>query len=771
MSNPKDKLHAVPPPHEEEINVSKPENYAAGPPALTAVARHVGAEMTAKKCGITLFTVNQMEGYDCPGCAWPDPDDHRSPVGEYCENGVKAIVEEATEKRVTPDFFKKYSIQEMSTWTDYKIGKSGRITEPVIRKAGSDFYEPITWNDAYQQIAEHLNGLENPDQAVFYTSGKASNEAAFLYQLFVRQYGTNNLPDCSNMCHESTGVALSETIGIGKGTVKLEDFYIADLVIVMGQNPGTNHPRMLSALEITKKKGGKIMGVNPLKEAGLQRFKNPQKIKGYLRGTSLMDLYLPVAVNGDLALIKAIMYLLLQEEDKAPGTVFDQEFIANNTSYYEEFINDLRLKDFDELVKFSGVSGTKIREATQMIKENKKIIICWAMGITQHENSVNTIREIINLLLLKGSIGKPGAGACPVRGHSNVQGDRTVGVWEKLKPELRDALEKNFDFKPPTENGFHVVDSIRAMAEGKVKFYMGLGGNLLSAGPDTEFTATAFQKCELTVQISTKLNRNHLIAGATSIILPCIGRTEIIPTSAGDQIISCENSTGVVQASRGKVDPISEHLKAEPTIIAELANVVVGNKYAKPNWEMLAADYDVVRDLIEATIPGFDNFNERVRNHGGFYLPNSAREGNFETETGKALFSVNPVLNLTVKADEYIMMTIRSHDQFNTTIYGNNDRYRGIENGRRVVFMNAADIKKAGFNSGDKVDLFSYFEKKKRIARDFQIIEYDIPVNTVATYFPEANVLVPINSFAHRSYTPAYKSVIIKMKKVVDPMA
>ena len=767
MSNPKDKLHAVPPPQKENIKVSQPENYAAGIAALTAVAAQVKGEMTAKKCGATFFAVNQMEGYDCPGCAWPDPDDHRSPLGEYCENGAKAIIEEATEKRVTPDFFKKHSIQEMTNWTDYKIGKSGRITEPVIRRAGSNYYEAISWENAYQMIADHLQGLEDPNQAVFYTSGKASNEAAFLYQLFVRQYGTNNLPDCSNMCHESTGVALAETTGIGKGSVKLEDFYIADLVIVIGQNPGTNHPRMLSALEITKKKGGKIMGINPLKEAGLQRFKNPQKLKGYLRGTSLMDLHVPVAVNGDLALMKAIMYLLLQEENKAPGTIFDQEFIKNNTSYYEEFINDLKTSDFDFLVKSSGVSEEKIREATQMIQENKKIIICWAMGVTQHENSVNTIREIVNLLLLKGSIGKPGAGACPVRGHSNVQGDRTVGVWEKLQPGLRDALKKNFDFEPPAENGFHVVDSIKAMAEGKVKFYLGLGGNLLSAGPDTEYTAAAFQKCELTVQISTKLNRNHLIAGETSIILPCIGRTEIIPTAAGDQIISCENSTGVVQASRGKVDPISKQLRAEPTIIAELAKKVVGDKYPKPNWDAVAKDYNLIRDLIEATIPGFDNYNERVLNHGGFYLPNGAREGNFKTETGKALFSVNPVYNITVKEDEFIMMTIRSHDQFNTTIYGNDDRYRGIKNGRRVIFMNENDIKKAGLNPGDQVDLFSYYDNKERVARDFQVIKYDIPVNTVATYFPEANVLVPINSFAKRSHTPAYKSVIIKIARTL----
>ena len=767
MPNPKDKLHAVPPPQEEKIKVSDPKDYAAGLPAITAVFGQIKDEMTLTNCGKTFFSVNQMEGFDCPGCAWPDPDDHRSSLGEYCENGVKAIVEEATEKRVTPDFFKKHSIQEMTTWTDYKIGKSGRLTEPVIRRSGSDYYEPITWESAYQLIADHLHGLENPNEAVFYTSGKASNEAAFLYQLFVRQFGTNNLPDCSNMCHESTGVALSETIGIGKGSVKLEDFYVADLVIVIGQNPGTNHPRMLSALEITKQKGGKIMGINPLKEPGLQRFKNPQKLKGYLRGTSLMDLHVPVTVNGDLALIKAIMYLLLEEEDKAPGTIFDQNFIETNTSYYQEFITDLRSNDFDQLVKSSGVTEAQIRTATQMIRDHKKIIICWAMGITQHENSVNTIREIVNLLLLKGSIGKPGAGACPVRGHSNVQGDRTVGVWEKLKPKLRDALEKNFDFKPPTEDGFHVVDSIRAMAEGKVKFYLGLGGNLLSAGPDTEFTADAFKKCELTVQISTKLNRNHLIAGATSIILPCIGRTEVISTTTGDQIISCENSTGVVQASRGKLNPISKHLRAEPTIIAELAKKVVGDKHAKPNWEAIAKDYDLIRDLIEATIPGFDNYNKRIRNSGGFYLPNGAREGDFKTETGKALFTVNPVEDLTVKEDELIMMTIRSHDQFNTTIYGNDDRYRGIKNGRRVVFMNEYDIKKSGLKPGDKVDLFSYYDNQERVARDFQVIKYDIPMNTVATYFPEANVLVPINSYAKRSYTPAYKSVIIKVARAL----
>lgn len=393
------------------------------------------------------------------------------------------------------------------------------------------------------------------------------------------------------------------------------------------------------------------------------------------------------------------------------------------------------------------------------------------MGITQHQNSVNTIREIVNLLLLKGSIGKPGAGACPVRGHSNVQGDRTVGVWEKLKPELAKSLKENFDFDPPKEDGFHVLDTIREMAAGNVKFYMGLGGNLLSAGPDTEHIAAAFQKCKFTVQISTKLNRNHLITGDTSIILPCIGRTEVINTTAGDQIISCENSMGVVQASRGKVDPISKHLRAEPTIIAQLAKTVVGDKYQKPDWENLAEDYDLIRDLIEVTIPGFEHFNERVRNHGGFYLPNAARDCSFETETDKAIFTVNPVIDIVTQSDEYIMTTLRSHDQFNTTIYGNNDRYRGIKNGRRVVFMNKKDIENAGLTAGDQVDLFSYFENKERVARQFQVVTYEIPERTVGTYFPEANVLVPVNSFAHRSYTPAYKSVIIKIRKAIDPLS
>lgn len=767
----KKKIYAVPPPAQENIKISKPDDYAAGLPALKAVMEQAGKYMSVKKCGITFFTVNQMEGFDCPGCAWPDPDDERSPLGEYCENGIKAIAEEATERRATPDFFQQHSIEELSTWTDFEIGKSGRITEPMILREGSSHYEPITWKKAYQAIADQLNRLDNPNEAVFYTSGKTSNEAAFLYQLFVRQYGTNNMPDCSNMCHESTGVGLSETIGIGKGTVKLEDFYISDLVIVMGQNPGTNHPRMLSALERTKKNGGKIIGVNPLKEAGLQRFKNPQKVKGYFGGTNLMDLYVPVRVNGDIALLKAVMLLMWKKEQQKPGSVFDQDFIGNNTSFYQDFINDLQQYDFDEMVEAAGVTKKVVREMTKLIMTNKKIIICWAMGITQHENSVNNVREIVNLLLLKGSIGKPGAGACPVRGHSNVQGDRTVGVWEKIKPALAESLEREFDFKPPMEEGYNTVHAIEAMAAGKVKFYLGLGGNVLSAGPDTEFTAKAFQQCDMTVMISTKPNRNHLITGKTAIILPCIGRTEKIETANGEQFISCENSTGVVQWSKGKVTPISKHLRAEPTIIAELAGVVLGNRFKKPKWDILASNYDNIRDLIEDCVPGFEQYNERVRRHGGFYLPNAAREGKFNTKTGKALFTQNAPSSLSIGEDEYVMMTIRSHDQFNTTIYGNDDRYRGIKNGRRIAFMNKSDIKKAGFKNGEVVDLFSYYGDKERVARQFKVVEYEIPTQTVATYFPEANVLVPIDSFAKRSYTPAYKSVRVKIRKAVEPLA
>ncbi len=760
----KNKLCATPPIEDENIKITAPHKVAAGIPALRASINHMKEELSLTACQKTLFSVNQMQGFDCPGCAWPDPDDHRSALGEYCENGVKAIAEEATSKRVGPEFFATHTIEELSHWSDYKLGKSGRLTHPMILKKGAKHYTPISWEDAFQQMGTALNKLSSPDEAIFYTSGRTSNEAAFLYQLFVRQLGTNNLPDCSNMCHESSGVALSQTLGIGKGSVKLEDFYVTDLVIVIGQNPGTNHPRMLSALEKAKKAGAKIMTINPLPETGLIRFKNPQNVKGWLTGTKLTDQFLQVKINGDVALLKAIMRLMQIEEEETPGSVFDHEFIANQTKNVEAFLTDLKTQNPEALAEIAGVPLYKIKQAAQQIIKSKKIIICWAMGLTQHKNGVGNIQEVVNLLLLKGSIGKPGAGTCPVRGHSNVQGDRTMGIWEKPKTAFLDKLDELFDFKAPRKHGYDTVEAIQAMAEKKASFFFAMGGNFLSATPDTEYTAKALQNCKFTVQVSTKLNRSHLITGETAIILPCLGRTELDIQNGVPQFVSVENSMGIVHASRGQLEPASEHLKSEPAIVAELAIATLKDK-TRLKWKKLIEDYDSIRTLIEAAIPGFEDYNRRVRNDGGFYLPNCARDGDFKTATGKANFTLNPVPNTQLKDDEYIMMTIRSHDQFNTTIYGLDDRYRGIFNGRRVAMMNHEDILKAGFRPGDYVDLIGHHDGQKRVAPQFMIVAYDIPRKCIATYFPETNVLVPINSYADKSQTPTSKFIVIECQK------
>lgn len=761
--NDKNKLCATTPLEDEKIKITAPKQTAAGPIAVLSSIKHVYKELSLKNCSKTLFSVNQMTGFDCPGCAWPDPDDHRSAMGEFCENGVKAIAEEATEKRVGPGFFAKHNVVELSHWSDFKLGKSGRLTHPMILYPGKSNYEKISWEEAFQKISTQLNNLSSPDEAIFYTSGRTSNEAAFLYQLFVRQYGTNNLPDCSNMCHESSGVALSETLGIGKGSVKLEDFYITDLIIVVGQNPGTNHPRMLSALQKAKKNNAQIITINPLPEAGLLNFKNPQNLGGWLgSGTNLTDLFLQVKVGADVPLFKAILCLLLEEEEAQPGSVFDRDFIEKHTHGYQELIESLRTQNAEELAKQSGVDFSLIKQATHKIKQAKRMIICWAMGLTQHKNAVQNIQELVNLLLLKGCMGKPGSGTCPVRGHSNVQGDRTMGIWEKPKDAFLNQLKENFDFEPPRTHGYDTVNAIKAMAEGKAKVFFAMGGNFLSATPDTNYTARALQNCELTVQVSTKLNRSHLITGKTAIILPCLGRTEIDLQNGKAQFVSVENSMGIVHASRGQLKPASEHLKSEPAIVSELAEATLKN--SKVKWTWLIEDYDRIRDIIEQTIPGFGNYNQRVRNDGGFYLPNGAREGNFHTNTGKANFTINPIPEIEVKEDEFIMMTIRSHDQFNTTIYGLDDRYRGIFNARRIVLMHKNDIQKINCQAGDEVDIIGHYEGEERIAPRFKIVAYPIPEQCIATYFPETNVLVPINSYADRSYTPTSKNVVVKLK-------
>ncbi|UII29862.1 FdhF/YdeP family oxidoreductase [Fulvivirga ulvae] len=763
MSDPS-KIKAQPPEKHTGIKLTHPKKLAGGIPAVISSMKHVYGEAGVIEGTKTMLKINQFKGFDCPGCAWPDPDKERSVV-EFCENGAKAVAEEATTARVDAAFFRKHTVEELSRWSDYEIGKSGRLVEPMILKEGSTHYEPISWKDAFNTIGKQLNNLHSPDEAIFYTSGRTSNEAAFLYQLFVRQYGTNNLPDCSNMCHESSGSGLSETVGIGKGSVKLEDFYEAEVIMIIGQNPGTNHPRMLIALQKAKENGTKIITINPLSEAGLIRFKHPQKPLDMIgSGTKLTDLFLQVRVNGDVPLLKAMLKLLLEREEAAPGTVLDHEFIKNSTSGYEELIVDLQKYNLDELIAQTSVSREKIEEAVDLLAGKKKIIACWAMGLTQHKNAVDNIREVVNLLLLKGSIGKPGAGTCPVRGHSNVQGDRTMGIWEKLKPEFGQKLKEVFNFEPPQKEGHDVVGAIKAMAEGKAKFFFAMGGNFLSATPDTELTAKALEQCDMTVHVSTKLNRSHLVHGKTALILPCLGRTELDVQESGKQFVTVENSTGVVHQSRGGKTPASEHLLSEPKIVAELAKATLGNK-SSVDWDHLVSNYDNIRNVIEQTIPGFDNYNDRVRKPGGFYLPNGAREGDFKTLTGKANFTINKNPEHKLADDEYLMMTIRSHDQYNTTIYGLDDRYRGILHERRVVLMNEKDIKKAGLKPEQEVDLVSNYDGEKRIAKNFLVIPYDIPSRCIGTYFPEANVLIPYNHYAHTSKTPISKSVVVKVER------
>jgi len=749
-----------------KLRITRIEKKAAGLPAVMASFADLIEERALIRGVIALFKMNQFNGFDCSSCAWPDPDDDRSPLGEYCENGVKALAEEATTKKVTPEFFKKRSVPELSLLDDYQIGKMGRLTDPVYLPEGGTHYQSISWEEAFKKIAEQYNTLKSPDEAAFYTSGRTSNEASFVYQLFAKELGTNNMPDCSNMCHETSGAGLRPTIGIGKGTVKLEDFYDAEVIIIVGQNPGTNAPRMMSALSKCKTNGGKIIAVNPLPETGLMGFKDPQRVKGIIEGVKLADLYLPVKINGDMALLKAIEMLLLDFEKKSPGEVLDKQFIAEKTIGFDDFIKQFDDYKLEELAEKSGVSSALLYEAVQMIAFKKRIIICWGMGITQQPNGVDMVREMLNILLLKGSIGKKGAGVCPVRGHSNVQGNRTMLIDEKPTDEQLDRLEKYFGFKMPRKHGYDVVRAIKAMHEEKVKVLFCMGGNLLSAAPDTVYTANAIRKLNLLVCVSTKLNRGHLIHGKETIILPTYSRADLDIVNGELQIISTENSMGVVQSSKGVLKPVSNNLINEIQIVCRMAMATLG-KRSVVNWQLYHDSYDAVRDAIEQCIPGFENYNVRVRENGGFYLPNAARdEQRFAKQYDyRAPFTLTKIPDNLLDEDEYMMATTRTHDQFNTTIYGLDDRYRGIHNERRVIFMNEKDILKAGFKAGEKVDLFNYGDGIERIAPLFIIVSYPIPERNTMTYFPETNVLVPINNVVKESNMPASKYVKIKIRK------
>ncbi len=759
-----DKIQAEPPQEFTGIKLKAPKVTSVGKAAVLSAMGQMSKYMKTGEAIKLSLKMNQKGGFDCPGCAWPDPDDERSKLGEYCENGIKAIAEERSKKTINAEFFAQHSVAELSNLSDFDLGKSGRLLEPMVLNEGASHYEPITWRDAFEMIGQELKNLPTPDQAIFYTSGRTSNEAAYLYQLFVRAYGTNNLPDCSNMCHESSGVGLSETVGIGKGSVTLEDIHQAEVLMIMGQNPGTNHPRMLSAVEKCKENGGEVITVNPLPEAGLIKYTDPQSPKRMLtNGIEITDLFLPVRINGDVAFLKALMFELVKMDFENSGQFIDYEFIEEYTEGYEAFVTAIRNIDYMACLKQCGLEAKQVRKAAQMIARKEKIIICWAMGLTQHENGVDNIKEIVNLLLMKGAIGKPGAGTCPVRGHSNVQGDRTMGIWEAPKPAFLDKLDEVHDIKSPRKHGYAVVPAINAMHEGKAKVFFAMGGNFLSATPDTHYTAEALQKCDLTVHVSTKLNRSHLVHGKRALILPCLGRTDKDIQNGIEQFVSCENSMGVVQSSKGVLNPPSDQLLSEVQIIAQLAEVTIENSHI--DWTGMANNYDNIRAAIERVIPGFKDYNDRVREPGGFYLPNGARDRNFKTDTGKAKFSVVDTPSHKEKDDEFIMMTIRSHDQYNTTIYGLNDRYRGIHNERRVVLMNESDMKSMGLNKRDVVNLTSEYNGVTRRADQFLVVPYPIPERNVATYFPEANPLVPIDSFAKKSLTPASKRVVIKIEK------
>ncbi|WP_166348821.1 FdhF/YdeP family oxidoreductase [Phytoactinopolyspora limicola] len=750
---------------DSELNVRSPKRAAAGVPGVVHGLRDVLDQAGVRRGTKTLLALNQQRGFDCPGCAWPEPD--KPHLAEFCENGAKAVAEEATLRRIGTEFFATHPISDLTTKTDYWLGQQGRLTTPVFRDTDGDHYRPISWDDAFSVIADEVASLDRPDQAAFYTSGRTSNEAAFLYQLFARKLGTNNLPDCSNMCHESSGAALNEAIGIGKGSVTLTDITDhTDLIVVVGQNPGTNHPRMLSALEEAKRRGARIVAINPLPETGLRTFKNPQKVRGVIgKGTPLADLFLQIRVGGDLALFQAVNRLLI-DADERTGDVLDHEFIDAHTSGLDDAMAAWRDLDPAAVAAATGLNSRQIGAFVDEVIAANSIVVCWAMGLTQHKNSVPTIREVMNFLLLRGNIGRPGAGACPVRGHSNVQGDRTMGIWEKMPESFLDALATEFDFTPPREPGLDTVDTIRAMLDGKIRLFMAVGGNFAAATPDSDRTAEALRAVPLTVHVSTKLNRSHVVPGRRSLILPCLGRTEIDVQAAGKQFVTVEDSMSMVHASRGNLPPAAPELRSEVAIICGLARRVLGPDDTTP-WEQFNADYTTIRERISRVVPGFEDFERRVATPGGFVLPHPPRdERRFATIDGKARFTANELDVVTVPPGRLILQTIRSHDQFNTTIYGLDDRYRGVFNGRRVVFVSHHDLDELGIADGASVDLVSEWKDGERRAPAFRVVAFPTARGCAAAYYPETNPLVPLDHTADISNTPASKSVVIRLEPV-----
>ncbi|MDJ0415722.1 FdhF/YdeP family oxidoreductase [Rhodococcus opacus] len=756
---------------EDDVVVTHEKSYAAGVPAVLVSLRRGLEQMGPVRTARTLMKLNQREGFDCPGCAWPETPGHRKHA-EFCENGAKAVAEEATTRTVTPEFFAAHSVSDLLGRTEFWLGQQGRLTHPMVLLPGASHYEPIGWDAAFAMIAGELRALTSPHEAVFYTSGRTSNEAAFVYQLMIRAFGTNNLPDCSNMCHESSGSALVETIGIGKGSVSVPDLENADLILIAGQNPGTNHPRMLSTLEKAKANGAKVIAINPLPEAGLLRFKDPQKVHGVVGdGVQIADEYLQIRIGGDQALFQGLAKLVLDAEDAAPGTVLDHDFLREHCAGFDDYAAHLRRSvDMDTVIAATGLTLAQIQQTAEALIASTKTIICWAMGLTQQTHGVATIQDAVALLLMRGMIGKPGAGVCPVRGHSNVQGDRTMGIWEKMPESFLAALDAEFGIRSPREHGLDAVDSIRAMRDGTASVFIGMGGNFVSATPDTDTTEAALRGCALTVQVSTKLNRSHLVTGRTALILPSLGRTDKDVQSGKKQQVTVEDSMSMVHLSRGSLTPAGDHLRSEVAIVCGLAQALFGPDHSVP-WAEFTADYDRIRDSIARVIPGFEDFNTKVRGPDGFGLPHPPRdERRFVTDTGKANFVVNDLHWLPVPQGKLILQTMRSHDQYNTTIYGLDDRYRGVKGGRRVLFIAAEDIAALGYADGDRVDLISEWTTpdgtvQERRADDFRLVPYPTPVGNVAAYYPETNPLIPLDHVARTSNTPVSKAITIRLER------
>jgi molybdopterin-dependent oxidoreductase alpha subunit len=759
----------------DKMTIGAASEEAAGIPAIWNTMVYGIGEMGPIRSTEAFLKINHVNGFDCQSCAWPSPDGKRK-IFEFCENGAKAVADESTKKRVTPEFFARYSIDDLATKSDYWLNQQGRLTSPMLRRPNGTHYEPISWSDAFTMIADELNSLDSPDEACFYTSGKTTNEPAFLLQLFARKFGTNNLPDCSNMCHESSGVAMVETLGIGKSTATLEDLETTELIFVFGNNPGTNHPRMLTSLQKAKEHGAKIIAVNPLPEVSLMRVSNPNPqdypnplqlpITLLGKGHALADLYLPVRVNGDVAAIKGILKNLFEWERAGRESSIDREFIDTFTDGFEALLADVEAASWEEIEEESGLTRTQIDAASAMYAASKKTICAWCTGVTQQRNGVDNVAMIVNLLLVGGHIGRPGAGTVCVRGHSNVQGDRTMGIWERPPKPFLDALGKAFNFEPPQKPGYDAVEALHAMFDGDIKVFFAVSGNFLSNAPDTVYSSHAIERCRLTAHVSTKLNRSHLVTGERALILPCLGRSETDVQATGKQFLTVEDSMGIVNPSQGFLPPASPELMSDVAIIANLAHATLGAR-STVDWMSYAANYGLIRDAISRVIPGFKNFNARIAGEGYFYLPNGAKQRIFKTKTGKARLTVCPIPKHDLNPDELLLTTIRSHDQFNSTIYGLHDRYRGVFNGRRALFLNPLDMEALKLKAGQVVDIYSLFEGDVRKAPRFAIVPYAIARRSAAAYYPETNVLVPIGSVAAKSNQPASKCIRITLKPVV----